>query len=98
MHKRNRQFLQKFPPRFGKRRGIPPSGLSPAAVNLGLMGFPILLAGLGDIAVRLHTGIQGGAVGIMLRLGYDVECILAGLCILAGGMLLLSYMERRGED
>ena len=100
MHKRNREFSQKiFPklPRYGRRksRGALPLPLAPAAVRLGLIGFPVLLAGLGDIALRLHRSIQGGEAGIMLRLGYDVECIAAGLCILTGGMLLLDYMERR---
>ncbi len=85
MHKRRRHLIQYNPVR-------------PSAVRMGLIGFPVLLAGLADIAVRLHTQIMAGSVGIMLRLGYGLECVVAGLAILVGGMLLLDYMERWETD
>ena len=96
MHKKNRHFSQKKirKPRFNCLDPL----LSPRATHLGLMGFPLLLAGIWGIASRLHTLKLTGAVGIMLHLGDEIEYIVAGLCILIGGMLLLDYMERREAD
>ena len=67
------------------------------ASKLCLIGLPLLLVGLCDTAARLHTQMQAGATGIMLRLGYDFECIVAGFAVLVGGVLLLDYMERKGK-
>ncbi len=68
---------------------------TPAALRLWLVGAVPLLVGIGDVAVRLWSGLQSGAAGLMLALGYDIECLAAGLAILTGGVLLLDYMERK---
>lgn len=94
MHKRNRHIKQK--PILEK----PPIqwGFTPRATKLGLGGFPFILLGLCDAAARLHNQVSIGAVGAMLRLAYGFECIVAGLAILIGGVLLLDFMERRDEE
>ena len=70
---------------------------SPRCWKLLFIGLPILLLGLCDIAVRLHGGLRSGATGMMLLLAYDVECLVAGLAILVGGVLLIDYVERSQE-
>lgn len=68
---------------------------TPAALRLWLLGAVPLLIGILDVAYRLCSGLRRGAVGIMLTLTYDIECLVAGLAILTGGVLLLDYMERK---
>ena len=87
MHNKRRNFNQ-------KKKKI---GFTPTASKLCLIGLPLLLAGFCDIAARLHTRLLAGATGVMLRLAYDVECIVAGFAVLVGGVLLLDYMERTGK-
>lgn len=65
--------------------------------RLWCIGGLILLAGTGDVLFRLGDALRSGSVGIMLRLGYDIECLFAGAAILVGGGLLLDYMERKQE-
>ena len=94
MHKRNRLFTQ-------KKRSKPlrtPWEPTPRAATLGLIGFPLLVLGLGDVAARLHSQVSQGAEGAILRLAYGFECIIAGVTIVVGGMLLLDYMERWEGD
>ncbi len=59
------------------------------------MGGVVLVIGILDVALRLWSGMRQGAVGIMLHMGYEVECLLAGVAIWLGGVLLLDYLERR---
>ena len=93
MHKRKQQMPQK---RLSPQKKMARTrGLCPEASKLGHIGFIILLAGLGDIGVRLHSQATAGATGIMLRMAYDFECIAAGMAIWVGGILLLDYMERQ---
>ncbi len=65
------------------------------AGRLWIIGLTILLLGVCDVAVRLCGGLRAGAVGIILLMAYDLECLMAGAAILTGGALLLDYMERR---
>ena len=67
---------------------------TPWAAKLCIWGLLFLLAGIGDTYLRIRTQINAGSVGIMWRYAYAVECILCGLTILAGGVLILDYMER----
>ena len=93
MHNKNRHFSQKKPTTPKKEK----IGFTPIASKLCLAGLPLLLMGFCDTVARLHTQMQAGSKGIMLRLGYDFECIVAGFAILVGGVLLLDYMERKGK-
>ena len=93
MHKQNKQNAQNKPSSHPKRYGF-----SYLSSRLCLIGLPIILLGLCDVAARLHDGVMAGEVGIMLHLSYDLECITAGLAILVGGALLLDYMERKDTD
>ncbi len=92
MHNSYRHFPQKSHRRTRKRVSI---GLMPQATQLALIGLPILSLGFCHVTAKLHDHILAGSTGIMLRLGYDIECCIAGLAILAGGVLLLDYMERK---
>ena len=92
MHKSVKRFLQKI----YLRAALPLE--SPAAFWLCIGGFSLLLAGVGVISLELHTMIREGAVGIMLLLGHGVECLVAGLAIVTGGVLLLDYMNRRDGE
>lgn len=65
------------------------------AGRLWLTGMIILTLGVCDVAARLYDGLRAGAIGLMLNLGYDIECLMAGAAILTGGALLLDYMERK---
>lgn len=65
------------------------------AGRLWIVGLMILLLGLCDVAARFCDGLRAGAVGIILLLAYDFECLMAGATVLTGGALLLDYMERR---
>ena len=66
----------------------------PLSMKLLFMGLPVLLLGLCDVGIRLYSSIRAGATGIMLLMAYDVECLVAGLAILVGGILLMDYLER----
>ncbi len=92
MHKKRKQRQQTPSPKKGKIYG--PTRL---AGRLWIIGSVILLSGVCDVAARLYDGIGRGATGIMLTLGYDLECLAAGLAILVGGALLLDYAERKQE-
>lgn len=92
MHKRRKQNQQT--PSQPRRRTYGPTRL---AGRLWIIGSVILLFGICDVAVRLYDSLDRGATGIMLTLGYDVECLAAGLAILVGGALLLDYAERKQE-
>ena len=89
MHKRKQHIYQNKPPSPWHHH------LQPWASNLFIGGLIYLLIGIGSIATRLHTQQAAGAVGAILQLTSDIECILAGLTILIGGVLLLDYMERQ---
>ena len=66
----------------------------------------LLMAGLtilslGSIALfsEILRAAGSGAVGFMLLLGYEAECLAAGFTIWLGGGLLLDYLERQsGKD
>lgn len=57
----------------------------------------ILLLGAGDLLFRLANDLLEDSVGIMLRMGYEVECLIAGVAILIGGGLLLDYVECQAD-
>ncbi|MBE6559146.1 MAG: hypothetical protein E7661_09105 [Ruminococcaceae bacterium] len=63
--------------------------------RLWFIGLTVLLLGVSDVWCRAYEGMRAGAVGMMLHMGYEVECLVAGLAILTGGALLLDYVERR---
>lgn len=76
----------------------PRRGLTSPAARLALTGTLLISLAACDVAARLHDGITAGEIGIMLRMGYDVECLLAALAVLVGGTLLLDYCVRRDGD
>lgn len=80
---------------FQQKRGLCRYYLTRLAARLAWIGLFILSAGICDVGIRLFQGLRQGAVGMMLTLGYDVECLVAGITILTGGVLLLDYLERR---
>ena len=85
MHKRAKKYQQKNTFHY----------LSPHAARLMHIGAAVLLMGIADVALRLYAAYMRGAVGVMLHLGYDIECLVAGVAILTGGVFLLDYMEKR---
>lgn len=72
-----------------------PWGPTRLAGRLSLVGLPLLLLGLCDVAARLCDGLRAGSVGLIYTMAYDIECLAAGAAILLGGALLLDYLERR---
>lgn len=55
---------------------------------------------LGSLAVfnAIWQAAESGAVGYMLLLGYEMECLVAGFAIWIGGGLLLDYLERQNAQ
>ena len=85
MYKRTKKYIQKNS--FYR--------FSPHATRLLYIGTVVLLMGIVDVAFRLYTAHMSGAVGVMLHIGYDIECLMAGVAILTGGVFLLDYMEKQ---
>ena len=83
--------------RFDQKRKFCRYYPSRRAAQLAWIGLFILSAGICDVGIRFFQGVRQGAVGMMLTLGYDVECLVAGVAILTGGVLLLDYLERRAK-
>ena len=81
--------------RFDQKRRLCRYYPSRRAAHLAWIGLFVLSAGICDVGLRLFQGMRQGSVGMMLILGYDVECLVAGIAILTGGVLLLDYLERR---
>ena len=90
MHKQRSKIQQKY----NAKHAVGPTCL---AGRLWLIGLLILILGLCDVAARLSDGMREGAVGILLLLAYDFECLMAGAAVLTGSALLLDYMERAAE-
>ncbi len=65
---------------------------------LRYLGLAILA--LGSLAVfnAIWQAAESGAVGFMLLLGYELECLVAGFAIWIGGGLLLDYLERQNAS
>ena len=59
---------------------------------------PIWLLSWCDFAARLYDGLSRGEVGIMLRLGYMLEHIIASGVILYSTAMLLNYLETKYSD
>ena len=59
---------------------------------------PIWLLSWCDFAARLYDGLSRGEVGIMLRLGYMLEHIIASGVILYASAMLLNYLEAKYAD
>ena len=74
-----------------KRRAIGPSRL--AALIL-LIGQPLLLIALMDIAAAVFRAGVSGDLGIHLRLAERGEYVVASAVILYGGALFLDYLEK----
>lgn len=59
---------------------------------------PVLLLAFCDFAARLYHGVSRGEVGIMLRLGYMLEHVIASAVIAYSFALLMNYLEYRYAD
>ena len=59
---------------------------------------PLLLLAFCDFAARLYDGLSRGEVGIMLRLGYMLEHIIASAVILYTTAMLLNYLEAKYQE
>ena len=73
----------------------PKWGLMPQASRLLLCTLPVLLGILCEHAARLYALASGGAVGIGLLMGAELEYSCAALAILTAGALLLDVSERK---
>ena len=59
------------------------------------VGLALLVAGSLALFGEILHAAESGAVGFMLLLGYEIECLVAGFAIWIGGGLLLDYLERQ---
>lgn len=78
-----------------KRRARGPSRL---ASLLLLIGQPLLLVALMDIAASIFRSGVAGDLGIGLRLVERGEYVLASAVILYGGALFVDYLEKFYSD
>ena len=72
-------------------------GLMPQASRLLLYTLPVLLGVLCEHAARLYALASGGAVGIHLQLGAELEYACAAFAIVTAGALLLDISERKDQ-
>ncbi len=73
-------------------------GPSPMAGRLLIIGLPLILAGVCDLAARIYAGCMEGEVGILLRVDEDIRSLILAGVVLLGGALLLEYMEQHDRQ
>ncbi|MBQ9162447.1 MAG: hypothetical protein IJX74_04145 [Clostridia bacterium] len=69
-------------------------GPHPLASRLLLIGQPLLLLALMDIAAQIYRAGAEGHLGVRLWLVERGEYVLASAVILYGGALFLNYLEK----
>lgn len=93
-HKMNKKHVRRagYIPTNSKQQKLGPS---PLAGRLLLIGLPLILAGVCDLAARMYAGLMAGEVGILLRFDEDIGSLILAGVVLFGGALILEYTEQR---